>query len=117
MLKRGPKMKPKALLLKCLAEQTEGQWSILCLDFDLAAQGDTLEQAKASLDAMLRDYLYDALAGDHKEAATYLLKRRAPLRYWAKFYLLVLRDLLCQTKSNGDQVEFTRTLPLVPAGA
>lgn len=110
-------MKPKSLILKCLAEQVDGQWSILCLDFDLAAQGATLDQAKVSLDAMLKEYLYDALAGKHKDAASYLLRRRAPLKYWIKFYWLCLLDKLTQTKRNRSQVEFTKTLPMIPLGA
>lgn len=42
-------MNPKELILKCFAKQEEGVWVAVCLDFGLATQGESFEEAKKSL--------------------------------------------------------------------
>jgi hypothetical protein len=79
-------MKPTQLLLRCYAEKVGNQWQAFCLDLSLAAQGDTFAEAKDKLDAMVAEYVYDALVGDDREHAEQLLTRRAPLRDWLKYY-------------------------------
>jgi predicted RNase H-like HicB family nuclease len=72
--------------LKCYAEKEADCWVAVCLDFNLAAQGDSFEEAKSKLEAMIADYIYDALAGEDKPYAAQLLARRAPLSAWLKYY-------------------------------
>lgn len=75
--------------IHCYAQKEANGWVALCLDFDLAAQGETLTEARATLDAMIADYIEDAATID-SEFADSLLTRRAPLRYWLSFYWLTL---------------------------
>ncbi|MDQ3288019.1 MAG: DUF1902 domain-containing protein [Pseudomonadota bacterium] len=71
--------------VRCYAELVDDQWQAFCVDFTLAAQADTLEEAKQKLHAQIADYVSDACTVDaeHLEA---LLNRRAPIGYVAKFY-------------------------------
>lgn len=55
-----------------------GQWVAACIDFTLAAQGDTLEQARDRLHAQIGSYVTEAVGID-AEHAEQLLTRRAPL--------------------------------------
>ncbi|MGH8478209.1 MAG: DUF1902 domain-containing protein [Gammaproteobacteria bacterium] len=79
-------MKPTQLLLRCYAQKVGDQWQALCLDLSLAAQGDTFAEVRDKLDAMVAEYVYDALAGEDREYGPQLLTRRAPLRDWLKYY-------------------------------
>lgn len=82
-------MKSADLVIKGYARQCDGVWIAVCLDFGLAAQGDTLELAMASLHDQIGEYVYDVLAGDDKEHAAHLLTaRKAPLSQWMTYYKL-----------------------------
>jgi len=84
-------MRNSQWVLRCYAEkEAPGVWVALCLDFDLAAQAETLEQARAHLDAMITEYVDDALTGEDRDHSAALLNRRAPWRYWLRFYWLSL---------------------------
>lgn len=45
-------MTPSSLFVRVLGDHRDGQWSLLCLDFDLAAQADTLDQKSATSPAL-----------------------------------------------------------------
>lgn len=81
-------MRTGDLLIRCLAMKEGDQWIGICLPFDLAAQADTLPEMKHKLQEQIVHYLHDALTGPDREHAEYLLsQRRAPLKYWVKYYL------------------------------
>ncbi len=71
--------------LACYAEKKGGYWQAFCLNFDLAAQGDSLADVRQRIEAQIDDYVREALVED-REHAEYLLSRRAPLRMWLKYY-------------------------------
>lgn len=104
-------MNPKQLIVKCYAEQEGDYWVALCLDFNLAAQGDTFEEVKTKLDAMIAEYVYDALAGPDKQYAAQLLSRRAPFIAWLKYFFLKFKIALF----HGSERVFDETMPLIPA--
>jgi hypothetical protein len=85
-------MKTNDLLLSCYFEKDGDQWLGFCLDFSLVAQADTLNQAAEKLEAQMLEYVQDATVGEDRQHAQYLLRRRAPLRYWAKFYVTLFRQ-------------------------
>ena len=107
-------MKPKDLILRCYAERKDGQWQAFCLDLCLAAQGESFEEVKRSLEAMIREYVVDALAGVDKEFAGKLLRRPAPLKYWLAYYAYLT---LFKIGVMGDHFKrlFIETMPLIPA--
>lgn len=104
-------MKPDDLILRCYAEQENDVWVAVCLDFCLAAQGDSLVEVKTKLEAQIADYVYDALVGDDKEFAHQLLTRKAPLHFWARYYWLKLKTSLFHTTGAF----FDEVMPLKPA--
>src|SRR4051812_38652516 len=82
-------MRPLELVVRCYAKRKrQGHWVALCVDFTLASQGETFEEAKAGLDAQIREYVHDALMGDDRPHAPYLLSRRAPFLDWIKYYMM-----------------------------
>jgi predicted RNase H-like HicB family nuclease len=104
-------MTPEQLIVKCYAEQEGDCWVAVCLSFNLAAQGDSFEEVKTKLEAMLAEYVYDALAGEDKPYAGQLLSRRAPLSTWFKYYFIKLKIAVLH---SAERV-FDEIMPLIPA--
>lgn len=109
-------MKPDGLLLRCYAECIEGQWHAFCLDFCLAAQGESFADVKRSLESMIKEHVIDALTGVDKEFASMLLRRPAPLKYWMKYYAYLFLFRIGALGSHGRRL-FIEPMPLVPAPA
>jgi hypothetical protein len=107
-------MRMENLILRCYAERKGGQWQAFCLDLCLAAQGDSFEQTRQKLSAMIEDYVFDALQGEDREYAPQLLSRKAPLGYWLKYYGYVL---LAKAGMLGGEIRklFESVLPLTLA--
>lgn len=105
-------MTPSSLFVRVLGDHRNGQWSLLCLDFDLAAQADTLDEAQARLREQIKEYLHDALEGEDVPFARDLLLRRAPARYWLIYYAVSLFEKFAQSASR---ISRRVPLPLVPA--
>lgn len=105
-------MKNIPLVLRCYAEQSEGQWQAICIDLNLAAQADTLAQVKDKLRAQIVDYIVDAVSGPDQEYAQELLTRKAPLALRMKYHF-------CNIKSHMHKAwaacSFALPLPMVPA--
>lgn len=72
--------------VRCYIEPTKDQWQAFCIDLTLAAQADTREQAIEKLDDQIADYIDDAVQAQDQ------IIRRAPLRYWLKYYYYVALD-------------------------
>jgi hypothetical protein len=106
-------MKPNDLLLRCYAEKSEGHWQAFCLDLCLAAQGDSYKEVRNKLDAMISEYVYDALVGEDKAYAEQLLSRKAPFYQWAKYYGYFALIKLMHIKRGLPKL-FKEPLPLVP---
>jgi hypothetical protein len=104
-------MKPCNLMLRCIAEPVGDQWQAFCIDFDLAAQGSSFEDAKQRLDDQIRSYVHDALVGEDKEHADVLLFRRAPLPMVVRFHV----GLVWQNMHSGMQRFFKEAIPMEPA--
>lgn len=105
-------MKPLDLVLHCMTWKEDGQWLAVCLDFNLAAQDDSMEGAKDRLRQQVLSYLTEALAGEDQQHAAYLLRRRSPLRYWLSYYLSGLAHKL---RMRVGTCEYRSPVPLIPA--
>ena len=118
-------MKAIQLFVRCYAEQRGTQWQAFCLDFNLAAQADSFDEAKKKLEAQIDEYVYDALAGEDRAHASVLLRRKAPLtlraRYQAYRWGWRLRGLFPggggDGTASGGHRPFKEIVPLVPAGS
>lgn len=107
-------MKANRLLLKIYGEQNEGQWSLMCLDFSLAAQAETLEEAQVLLQSQIKEYLIEALEGQDRAFAPSLLSRRAPAKYWLKWWWGVAQRKLLK-QHNAQQKAFRDPMRMIPA--
>ena len=105
-------MKPNDLVLRCFAERTDGVWSAVCLDLNLAAQSESLDAVMEKLDDQIRSYLEDAFTVD-KEYAADLLKRRAPVSLWLRYYWIKLIHWLGGFR-DGMSTIFNKVLPFQP---
>ena len=106
------------LFVHVLGEHRGDQWSLLCLEFDLAAQSDTLEDAQARLREQIKSYLHDAMEGEDAPHARELLLRRAPLRYWLLYAAVSLVGGAIEKFSHRvSRISSRVPLPLVPAPA
>ncbi|TAM59322.1 MAG: DUF1902 domain-containing protein [Rhodanobacter sp.] len=111
-------MRAKKLLLRCYAEHDGNLWVAFCLDFSLGCQGDSFEEVRTKLDAQIRDYVSDALCGEDRQHADYLLTRRAPLSYWLRYWVIRLQSAVAtRLHANRSQSSrpFKEPLPLIPA--
>lgn len=72
--------------VRCLAWQTEGQWVVSTLEFGLAAQADTYEQAKEKIEAQINDFVRVALRED-PDFRRELFARRAVWHDYARWYV------------------------------
>lgn len=104
-------IRPARLILRCFAEKEGNQWQAFCLDLGLAAQAASFDEAKNSLERMIREYVYDALVGEDRAHVDVLLNRRAPFSYWAKYYWYFA---LCKVGSIHKEIRrlFKEPLPL-----
>lgn len=109
-------MKPVDLMIRCLALKRDGGWVAICLPYDLTAFGKSLGEAKKKLEAQIVDYLTDALVGEDRKHADYLLNRRAPLKYRAMYALYSVLNFLRGGKKKGT-VKYKQTVPMAPAAA
>jgi hypothetical protein len=90
-------MRQPEWILRCFAyQEAPAIWVAICLDFDLAAQAESLDAVRIKLDAMIDDYVEEALKGPDRAFADQLLNRRAPAGLWLRYYWLVLRKRLGQ---------------------
>jgi hypothetical protein len=72
--------------LHFLAKSVEGNWVVSCLDFDLAAQGHSFEDAREGVMYQVEDYIQDAFELDNGEHASLLLSRRSPAHKWLIYH-------------------------------
>nr|VFK56837.1 MAG: hypothetical protein BECKTUN1418F_GA0071002_10964 [Candidatus Kentron sp. TUN]VFK60763.1 MAG: hypothetical protein BECKTUN1418D_GA0071000_11345 [Candidatus Kentron sp. TUN]VFK63860.1 MAG: hypothetical protein BECKTUN1418E_GA0071001_10933 [Candidatus Kentron sp. TUN] len=102
------------LLLRCYTENKDHQWHAFCIDLNLAAQGDTVGEVREKLSSMIREYVYDATVGEHKEYADQLLNRKAPVSFRIKYLFYTYKRLLLIGR-NDVLLSFKEVMPLVPA--
>ncbi len=82
-----------------------GQWVAMSLEFGLAAQSDTEDDAKQKLIAQIQEYLEDAV-GIHKEHQAMLLKRKAPFSIYLSYYWLLIKGMF---RLNGNYQLFCKS--------
>lgn len=107
----------KPLLLRVYGERNDGQWVLMSLDFSLCVQADTLEEAEKKLREQVGMYIKDATVGPDQEHAESLLMRRAPLKFWAKFYFYRFVFWITGNGKKHSHAAGFNPMPLVPVVA
>lgn len=109
-------MKNLPIILRVYGERQEDQWSLICLEFNLAVQANSLPAAQKKLHSMIVGYLRDALEGEDRDFALDFLNRRAPLSFWVKYYVAKIRK--CLSGHNGSHSLAGREpIPMAPTAA
>lgn len=70
--------------LLCFAHGSESGWEALCVDFDIAVQGDSFDDVKLMLDTAVQEYVR-AIDNEAPADRLALLNRRAP--WWVTLNL------------------------------
>lgn len=108
-------MKNRDFFVRILGYKLDnGQWFAICLEYDLAVQGESLRDVFDKLKSQINSYVKDALVGADQDAAWWLLHRRAPLKYWVKFYYAVLTKKLFHHFPKDTKPK-RQPLPMTPA--
>lgn len=109
-MKQKKKFHPSELVLRCLAMKKNGYWVAMCIDLDLAVQADSLAKARMLLQEQMRSYVADAFGCDSEHAGE-LLRRRAPIRYFALYYAIKIAHI------TKRRLSFETAMPMIPAHA
>jgi predicted HicB family RNase H-like nuclease len=98
------------MIVECYAERHEsGQWEALCLDFDIAVQGDSFADVEAKLCSAVREYLEYVQALPEPEQKKFLA-RRAPLKIRLKILLHEVVNLLAKNFERKKE-RYSYTVP------
>lgn len=111
-------MRAKELILRCFVKQDGDQWVAVCIDLCLAAQADSIDEAKSKLESMVHSYLEDAFGTD-RQYAHQLLSRKAPFGqvmyyHWLKLKMWLLSPAVTSEKHacQNNEVAFSEVMPL-----
>jgi hypothetical protein len=80
-------------------------WVAMSLEFGLAAQAASEQEAKRKLHNQIQEY-FDEAIGQDKAFQKKLLSRRAPFSWYIKYYWLMLKKLC---KQNGQSFLFSES--------
>lgn len=93
-------------VLRCFAEGRDGEWEAICLDLDIAVQGQSFDEVFHSLNDAIRLYLESVQTLPEHEQK-HLLERPAPLSLRLKFLLQAVRALVRDRGSAYSQHQYT----------
>lgn len=100
-------MRLSDLNLRCYANKEKNKsWYAICIDLNLFAQGNDLEEVRTKLQRMIADYTAEAFAIDSNYFED-LIPRKASIYFMIRYYWLSL------FRSNNAQL-FTECLPVIP---
>ena len=93
-------------MLHCYAEGRDGGWEAICLDLDIAVQGESFASVYRALDAAIAAYL-DTVQDLPEDARARLMKRKAPLTVRLSFLGRAARTLLWGARTDAQYADFT----------
>ena len=97
-------------MLLCHAKGHTGDWEAICLDLDIAVQGESFEDVFGSLNESISLYMKTVEELPEADRAR-LLHRRAPLSVRFKFFFYALWSLLGNNSSHDSRAQFTVACP------
>jgi predicted RNase H-like HicB family nuclease len=92
--------------LHCYAEGRDGGWEAICLELDIAVQGDSFAEVYQALDEAIAAYLetvHDLPEGERR----HLLRRKAPMSVRISFLLRAFRTILFGRDNDPQYAGFT----------
>lgn len=102
------------MLIKCYAERHEDLWVAVCINFNLAAQAHTFEEAKDNLSAQIEDHIEEALSAPEPIRHQLLYGRKAPLVDRLRYHLFgVLARLAEIAHAQASRRIFSEDRPAI----
>ena len=99
-MKRVPAEKSGKLLFHNLFIPEDGGFSAICLELDVASQGDTLEEARENIKEAVSLYLESVFEhGDADDA----IPRPAPPEYWLQYFRSKAKNLREDLKQGAEE--------------
>ncbi|WP_200341055.1 type II toxin-antitoxin system HicB family antitoxin [Rhodovibrio sodomensis] len=92
--------------LHCYAEGRDGGWEAICLDLDIAVQGDSFAEVYRALDEAIAAYL-ETVHDLPESEQRHLLRRKAPIYVRLSFLLRAVRTILFGRDSDPQYADFT----------
>lgn len=93
--------------LLCFAKGRFGDWEAICLDLDIAVQGDSFEDVYASLNEAIELYVETVVELTEADQAR-LLDRPAPLGLRLRFLRFAIRALFhVKGRDSSSRIEFS----------
>lgn len=105
-------IKPEDMILRCMAHRTaRGTWVAKCIDFDLATEEASLEEAKQDLLSMMTSYIDAVYDTEDQESIPALLLRKGP---WYDRLIFNILSLINHRPNNHhrDRVMFQQAIPM-----
>ena len=104
------KMSKTSKNLLCFAHGRDGDWQAICVDFDIAVQGNSLEEVQHLLNDAVAFYVQDA---QHEVASVRdkLLNRRAPWYTTLGLTLKLIYFNIFDGRRNEAQASFPVPCP------
>lgn len=119
-------IRPQDLVLRCYAErERDGTWFTICIDLNLYARGDSMEEAREKLHAFILRYIREAFEEDRAHFFD-LVPRRAPLYFrmrWQYIKLMCKLQRLFDNDNNNrlkpgsNSIPFKEQLPVTAVAA
>ena len=95
--------------IHCYAVGADGEWEAICLDLDIAVQGDSFPEVFESLNKAVALYLKTVMTLPEPKRDR-LLTRAAPLSVRLSFFAHALRSLLSRREPDRYHHQFTMPL-------
>ena len=89
----------------CYAHGKASSWEAICVDLDIAVQGQSFTEVFDLLNEAISTYVEDALNED-QETALRLLHRRAPFGVRVAYLFGAIRALLSRRDDDGSEAHF-----------
>jgi hypothetical protein len=89
----------KQKLYRCVFEENQGTWEAVCLDLDIAVQGQSFEETYGSLRDGIAQYV-DYVATLPESDKARLLNRKAPVSVRAKFLWLAISQIFSDRRDS-----------------
>ena len=99
----------RKLLLHNLIEKESDIYSAICLELNVASQGETIEEAKKNLQEAVELYLEDVIeSGDEQD----FIPRPAPMEEWIKFFEAEAKSIIKNLSKTdiAKGIEFEETV-------
>lgn len=97
-------------ILRCMAYRQDGVYVAVCLDLSLAAQADSIKEAKDKLEEQIKGLIAEVKA-EPQYARDLILNRKAPLSLWMKYWYIGVMTRFSRKSAEGSLFQEQCSVP------